>query len=549
MNTPLAAIEPRLRSLLPADLYARAWLDSRYADDATDDERRAAAQVLVAVADHLRTMQYVLYDYVPRDVVHRQPKPGQLHHRWIDGVLMFTDLSGFTGLMEANAERGRDGAAELHTTLNRYFAEMIHIISEAGGTLLQFTGDAVLVRFRGYQGRLDVGQAVRTGVRMQRAMTQFAAIDTPKGNRSLRMRLGIHVGRYLNAEIGTPLRMEHILLGEDASITKHAEGLGEIGRVNLTPAAHESVRDQFRFEPGREGHWLLIDDLTDSDLDTLELPSVQRRLPKLAQLDYEPDSIVRDIEWLVHHLEPLASYLPARFLNLLVENVASASDTNITPDFAEVTVMFVNLAGLNEASKRVQPGEEAGLVEAVSSLFARVNAAVEARGGVLKKVTYHPSGSDVMIFFGVPSGHTDDPARAAAAALAIRDVIAACPAVVCGGEALALGCQIGIATGMVFAAEIGARRSRREYNVLGDTVNTAARLMARADLNQIQLTGPVYQQLDDRFAFAPLGAISLKGKAEPVPLYELVGWAEATATTSDEDPDDDLPDIMRALFD
>src|SRR5574341_1381593 len=136
---PLASIEPRLRPLLPADLYATTWVD---------------------------------------------PSPDTL--------------------MEATAARGRAGAGTLLRVLNSYFAEMIEIISKSGGNLLEFTGDAILAQFPADERGRDTAQAVRAGLRMQRAMARFASIQTAQGNFSLNMRLGIHRGRYLSADIGTP---------------------------------------------------------------------------------------------------------------------------------------------------------------------------------------------------------------------------------------------------------------------------------------------------------------------------------------------------------
>jgi class 3 adenylate cyclase len=535
MIAPLKPIENRLRNLLPADLYTSAWLDSRYDDEtADDDERRAVARILLSVADHLRAMQHILYDYVPRDVSRRQPQPGDLHYEWQEAVLMFTDLSGFTRLMEAHAGQGQAGAVAVHRVLVDYFSRMIHIIGEAGGTLLEFTGDAMLIRFRSYQKLPDVAQSVRAAVRMQRAMEGLANADTP-----LAMRIGIHVGRYITLDIGTPLRMDHVLLGKQVLITKKAEGASQLGRINLTDAAYEQVRDQFRFEPGEAGHWLLIDDLTAYDLGALDLPSLQRRQPRLAHLDHEPDSLVKDIAYLLDVIEPLACYLPSSVLRLLVNNAERASKLQVAPDYTEATVLFVNLLVLSAAADRLYPGEELALAETFSQVFARMNAAVEARGGVLKKVTYNSGGSDVMIFFGVPSGYSDNETRAASAALAIRDIIASSPQPVIGGEVTAVGCQIGMARGRVLAAEIGALRSRREYNVLGDVVNIAARLSVRAEVGQIQLSEDVYQRLGEEFICRDLGDLALKGKAVPIRLYELVGSADNTAG--------DLPDLLSFL--
>jgi len=84
-------------------------------------------------------------------------------------------------------------------------------------------------------------------------------------------------------------------------------------------------------------------------------------------------------------------------------------------------------------------------------------------------------------------------------------------------------CQIGINVGPAFSAEIGEPRGRREFNVLGDTVNIAARLMNRAAPNQILVTGQAYEHSKENFDYDFLGDVSLKGKAVMTPIYELKG--------------------------
>jgi class 3 adenylate cyclase len=225
----------------------------------------------------------------------------------------------------------------------------------------------------------------------------------------------------------------------------------------------------------------------------------------------------------IESVEALACFLPAPVLNLLVE---SAADRHIAPDFTSPTVVFVNFIGLPETVDRALPGEENKVVNSFSRAFAAINAAVEKRGGVLKKITYHLSGSDIVIYFGVPNAHTNDSVRAVQAALAIREVITSLKPPTVGNVMPQISCKIGIARGPAFAAEIGELRGRREFNVLGDTINTAARLMNRAEANQIQLTGAVYESLGGLFRCDSLGSASLKGKSAAIPIYALLGPAE-----------------------
>jgi class 3 adenylate cyclase len=243
-----------------------------------------------------------------------------------------------------------------------------------------------------------------------------------------------------------------------------------------------------------------------------------RRQASGVLLTRDKQEVLREILSLLNVIEPIASFIPAPILSLLVE---SAADRKIPPDFPHPTIMFVNFIGLPESADRALPGEEQKLASHFSRAFSLINAAVESRGGVLKKVTYHLAGSDIVIFFGVPNAHTNDELRAASAALAIRDIVMNIKPPTIGNLQPDVYCQIGINSGPAFVAEVGDPRGRREYNVLGDTVNTTARLMNKAGKNQIYISESVMQAIQEKYECVSLGEIPLKGKSAPMVLYNL----------------------------
>jgi adenylate cyclase len=505
----LAHIEARLRSLLPPELYTTAWLEPSAAN-------------LTRVFEHLRTLQRVLHNYVPRRVSEAPPAPGQIRYDWQEGTLMFTDLAGFTSLLEANAAHGRAGAGTLLGVLNTYFAQMIEIISKSGGELLEFTGDAMLALFPAAPRRDDTALAVRAGLRMQRAMDSFAEIASVADKPSLGMRIGIHSGRFLMADIGTPLRMENVLLGSAVQRTKQAESAGRVGRVCLSAETYRRVEARFRAEPVDERFLLVVDDLHARELGEYDI-AMGRRPANALLLDRSVEGLLGEIEKVLGLIEPLAAYLPTPILGLLVQ---SAARRKIAPTFPELTVAFVNLLGLSDAVDRLPPGGEAALVGGFSQLFAQIAAAVQSRGGVLKNVTYHVDGPDMLIYFGVPNAHADDSLRTALSALAIRELIAAAPPLRLGAGEVRVGCQIGIARGPAFVAEIGEPRGRREFNVLGDAVNTAARLMTSALPNQILVTESICRDVSGDLSCRQLPPVRLKGKAALTAVHELSGSSE-----------------------
>jgi class 3 adenylate cyclase len=501
---PIQEMERQLRWLLPIDLYAAAWIDP-------------SPETLAKVFEHLRTLQHILIDYIPRDVVNQPPQLGYPRHFWQEGTLLFTDLAGFTPLLEACAADNLDGAELLLRVLNRYFSEMIEIISKSSGNLLEFTGDALLVQFSTGDPLRDITQAINTGLRMQRAMRSFQRITTQQGELSLKMRVGIHTGRFVKADIGTPQRMAHVLLGRAVTLAKQAEGSGAIDRVCLTDAVKEALNGQVELIPTEANYWLVEDNLTSEELGEYEI-TVARRRSTSVLFDRSVSGLIGEIAGAIQRVEPLASYMPRAVLQLMID---TASERSIPPAFPTIAVAFVNLIGLPESVDDALPEETDDLVNCFSNAFSLINGVVELQNGILQKVTYHSIGSEILIHFGVLNPDPSDPIHAVEATWQIRDLVKAIAPPTVRGECIHLTCRIGLTYGPVFAAEVGERRGRREFNILGDTVNTAARIMSRAGENEIWMNRSIYNHIQERYPTRYLGELSLKGKSQPQPIYAL----------------------------
>lgn len=502
----LASMDARLCPLIPAHLYQ-------------DMGRDPTPDRLMRVFRHLQTLHRILVDYVPRDVSRQPPTQGICRHSWDQGTLLFTDLAGFTPLMEAHVSDSGDGAEALLSLLNRYFAVMVEIVSKSGGNLIEFTGDALLVQFLAPDATHHAQRAVRAGLRMQKAMEDFTAITTDQGPLSLQMRVGLHAGSFLKADIGTARRMGHVLLGQTVQRAKQAEAAGQVGRVALTDRVRQQLGPTKATQPHGDAHWLLALGGDEADVGEFDISLNRHRLSTPVLVDSSVAGLCEAIHGALPMIEPLASYIPSAVLRLLVE---SAAQRKIPPTFPTVAVAFVNLIGFQEALADADSGEVAALVACFSEAFTMINALVEAEGGILQKATYHAIGSEMLVHFGALQPTVTDAHRAAATMLAIRDRISTCAVPTVQGHRRPLTCRIGLTYGPVFSAEIGEPRGRREFNVLGNTVNTAARLMERATSQQILIDQPMAHHLQDTYPTTALGTMALKGKRQAEPVYALV---------------------------
>ena len=474
---------------------------------------------LSLVFSHLRTLYGILHDYMPRRLLECLPDPGEVSCEQEEGTLVFTDMVGFTSLVERCVSEGEVGSRLLLDRLNAYFSTMIEICSRSSGDLLEFTGDAMLMQFPADASRRDTLRAVRAGLRMQRAMIDLDRISVPGSVLSLGMRVGVHEGTFFVADVGTPARMEHVLLGSSVLQAKRAETLGQAGRVNLSSEARAQVGDMFRFESGTEEHVTVIDDPEKDELSEYDVAPARHRLPKLVCLDRSLEGYIDSIEHALTVVEPLAAFLPRTVLSLVVEHAAQRT---IPPQFTDATVMLVTLNGLIDSIDNAPSQDRIDTVSRLSFLVALINAEAEARNGMLRKVTHHLCGPDMLIVFGVPNAHADDTVRAVEVALRICELVRSSNLEEPSPGGKTVSCQIGLARGLVFAAEIGATRGRRTFNVLGDAVNTAARLMAYAGDDQILMTSAARDAVSDRFRCRSLGTPVLKGKTEPISVHALI---------------------------
>jgi predicted ATPase/class 3 adenylate cyclase len=178
-----------------------------------------------------------------------------------------------------------------------------------------------------------------------------------------------------------------------------------------------------------------------------------------------------------------------------------------------VTILFADVAGSTAMGDALDPEDVRVLLRRYYDVARET---VTEHGGILEKFI----GDAVVAVFGFPHTHDDDPQRALAAALTLRDRVRADPAL---GDRLPI--RLGINTGEVVASRESATG---DFPLSGDAVNVAARLQQAAEPWGILCGERTVASIRTGFAFGPAMAIDARGKSQPIRALLLVGRAATT---------------------
>jgi len=179
----------------------------------------------------------------------------------------------------------------------------------------------------------------------------------------------------------------------------------------------------------------------------------------------------------------------------------------------EVTLLFSDIRGFTTLSESRSPGE---VVELLNRYFSLQVDVVFAHGGSLDKFI----GDCIMALWGAPLDDPEHARHAVACALDMADTLQAFKREL-GAEQLDFDVGIGLHSGPAVVGLIGSQK-RREYTAIGDTVNLASRIegLTKDAKRRILVSRDTMERCGDAFDFVSCGTFPVKGRAQPVELFE-----------------------------
>ena len=412
-------------------------------------------------------------------------------------VALFADVSGFTKLSEALAAKGPQGAEELAFFLNRYMEQLVRHIARAGGDVFKFAGDAMLVLWvpsddlEGDEIKKEIqimaNRAVQTSIAIQ---NELDSAELTEGV-TLSVKIGIGVGNATVLHVGGIYsRVEYFACGIPLMQAFQSEAKATQGDIIVSPDVWEMVNESFEGVSVQDNYVRI----------TGQSKTVRNRSVKASIMKALATADVHDFQKL------LEKYIPAAVLPYLTRCQNSWSG-----ELRLVTVLFVNV-GVNLSN--VQNIDSTSL-DWIQQVITGIQKAIYKYEGSLNKFLVDDKGSNVIAVFGVPPlAHYDDATRGLLAALKLLRKM----------RGLGIKCYIGVTSGLVYTGLLGSGTSR-EYGVLGDAVNLAARLMAKqkksgspgviCDTNTQELIS-----CDAPVRFDPMEPFHVKGKSVLIKAFQ-----------------------------
>ncbi len=408
----------------------------------------------------------LLRPYLPTVLVEWHQAHPDRDHLQVDAAMVFVDISGFTKMSERLARKGKVGAEEVSEVLGKSFEHLLTAAYDRGGRLIKFGGDALLLLFRGEHGPERACNAAFT---MRRVMREIGRFQTSAGWVNLRMSVGVATGTFDFFLVGDSHR-ELIVTGPAATSVELLEAAAGAGQIVIGPHTAAALPARCVGSPRGPGYLLRAD-----------VPGefvVPRRQPR--------------------PVDGLDRYVPAAIRDFLSAEPGE-------PEHRPVTVAFIQFEGVDEIMEASGPEVVA---QALHQLVGDVQAAVDPLGLTFLGTDIYHDGGKIILVAGAPHASGNDDERML---LALRQIVA---------RSRPLSIRVGVNHGHVFAGDIGPT-ARRTYTVMGDAVNLAARLMAKAAPGQILATREVLDGSRTRFQVEALPPFAVKGKTRPVEAFDV----------------------------
>ena len=212
-------------------------------------------------------------------------------------------------------------------------------------------------------------------------------------------------------------------------------------------------------------------------------------------------------------LRSFRKYIPAELVQQLIRK---GEEIDASGERQRLTIFFSDIEDFSTISEKLTPNE---LSSQISEYLTEMTTIILRHGGTVDKYI----GDSIMAFWGAPNKTLDHATQACLAAIECNTRLKILAKEWTSQGRPGFKARIGLNTGDVVVGNIGSDQ-RLSYTAMGDPVNLASRLegLNKEYSTSIIISQTVLNELPDEFIYRLLDIVVVKGKTEPVPIYELV---------------------------
>jgi len=401
-----------------------------------------------------------------------------------EGLLCFLDASGFTRLTSLLGGYGKEGPEILTGILNGYFDILTEEIFDNDGDILKFAGDAVWAFFPQMVDIAYINASIRE--KLSKINREYEILH----KHPLEIHSGAEWGKFHLISMGrSEVRLEPEMIGEAVRTTFRAAEFSGPGELVVGPGLAEKLVNEYELQALKDGFFRL-----------------GARSSK-----QNPKSIIRAAGSKKGSEVPDRSIEPYISGALLARVKSTEGYNRVESEFRTVTVLFVNFEYQRISLEDINDTIYRHLNEPIEKAFE----IIRATGGSIARIDPSESGHKLMILFGAPSRRTDDELHAVHCASKLVEL-----------SESRFRIRIGMARGSLFCGEVGTER-RKEYTVMGDSANLAARLMALAKWGEVLFDGGLKENLPGNILSKEREVLP-KGYEREITAFKLTGITEAS---------------------
>ncbi|MBP7654207.1 PHP domain-containing protein, partial [Candidatus Dependentiae bacterium] len=446
----------------------------------------------------------------------KKPNNYKFDFRKVHYTFLFSDISGFTKLLNELQNSGDQAAEILTTTINSIFTNFISIINEYGGSILKFGGDSLMAMY-------PENITNKSMAKINAAFTALKIIDFLKNKQPIEIFkkkyvFNIHIGISSGEVISTVLnykniRKEYYICGKTLSKLAEAEKMAESGEIVISRKSAIELPPQFNLIQVKGSKDFFYINNNSNYVYPQEFKNSMERIS-----DFEIDrNKCRELCF------KLFQFIPSAVLSSIINLNYKYDLLSVNRNIA---VVFINISGFSDMISLNEKHFCDNLKSSVKRYFEKLIDITTAYKGEFLRSDISHSGEKFLIIFGAPVCYDNFTENTLRFAIEMRDAIkkinseirTKCKKNICKCR---ISQQTGINYGNAFIGLIGSL-NRKEYTVMGNVVNIAARLMSIAPKDKIYCGSDIAEKHSELFKFKKKYAY-LKGIKEKYDFFELIG--------------------------